>query len=534
MGIHLNQADVFPVPGNTANSVYGCVVVSNVKVLDIGRNQYLQSVNGLVYIPERSCLFPSVTEAELRKLTSDKKLVFHPDFGLVELGQKILWEVYIEAPLLIPHRVDSPVPGIRIPGSIKSFQVSCPPPEEVIKSLENESFPQKENEEIKPLNLFEKAKLEAYKLLFSKEKPEGKGGAVQKPILSGLAAFSKSIFGKDESWTENLKEDFEELEFRNQNQVDRLLDFLKNNPEEALKYAIPLDERGVTRGESTPAGMGWAKRWLDFSLTAGSSVSGGSGNVYIGDKFYQLQAQYQQTALDLIKKKEYEKAAFIYLKLLKNYLKAAETLEEGNLYAEAAAIYIKHCLNKGKAAACYEKGRMYAEAIEIYKELNENEKVGDLYLELQNRVEAMHYFEKVVDAYSQKHQYVKAALLSKNKMQNIEAAQTLLLQGWRSDRDSFNCLNNYFNNIKDIKTLKTEISNIYSTEVQVKDQELFLQVIKHEYNKQNELTNFILDIAYKIISERLSVNPQIVSELPSFNKKDRELVRDTIRFSAGS
>ncbi|OFY83691.1 MAG: hypothetical protein A3F72_12820 [Bacteroidetes bacterium RIFCSPLOWO2_12_FULL_35_15] len=306
------------------------------------------------------------------------------------------------------------------------------------------------------------------------------------------------------------------------------MDMFKNNPEEALKYAIPLDDIGSTRG-GNKSQLDLLKRWFDFSLLGNNSRSS-SGSINLGDHYYELQKQYNATAQELIKQKDYHKAAFIYMKLLKNNLMAAQTLESGNHFQEAATIYLKHAGNKNKAAECYEKGNMTNEAIEIYKELNENEKVGDLYLTIRKRKEADLYFEKVVTNYKSKNQYVKASLIYKNKMNNEQGGQSLLLEGWRSFKDPSNCLNNYFSNIRDIKILKREIETIYANDLNRQNSETFLQVIRHEYNKNNELSDSIREMAYEIVAAQIPKNPSIVSELKEFNLKDKELMKDTIRF----
>jgi hypothetical protein len=65
---------------------------------------------------------------------------------------------------------------------------------------------------------------------------------------------------------------------------------------------------------------------------------------------------------------------------LKNAHSAGNALETGEHYQEAASVYLKYANNKNKAAECFEKGSMTMDAIGLYKELNQDEKVGDLYI----------------------------------------------------------------------------------------------------------------------------------------------------------
>ena len=87
---------------------------------------------------------------------------------------------------------------------------------------------------------------------------------------------------------------------------------------------------------------------------------------------------------------------------------------------------------------------MITDAIGLYKELNEYEKVGDLYMLQQKKETAFEYYQIVADDYIAHDKYVKASLLYKNKMENTESAQEFLLKGWRHQKDAFNCINNYF------------------------------------------------------------------------------------------
>jgi tetratricopeptide (TPR) repeat protein len=218
------------------------------------------------------------------------------------------------------------------------------------------------------------------------------------------------------------------------------------------------------------------------------------------------------------------------MKLLKNPFQAAKTLENGGLYQDAASIYLKYVKDKNKAAICYEKGNMTVDAIELYKELNQNEKVGDLYISINRQKEGFVYYQKVVDEYQSNYQYVKASLLYKNKMFDVESGQALLLDGWRNQRDAFNCLNNYLNNIHQDTTRWQELVSVYNQDVSPQNHELFLNVLKYEYERDGEFTAGIRDMAYEVITKELKTNPSIVSELSTYNKKDKQLIKDTMRY----
>ncbi len=117
-------------------------------------------------------------------------------------------------------------------------------------------------------------------------------------------------------------------------------------------------------------------------------------------------------------------------------------------------------------------------------------------------------------------------------MKNPEGSQSLLLEGWRKKNDSFNCINNYFSNIEDLKILKGAINEIYDNEVNDTNREVFLQAIRYEYQKNNELSEDLKEIAYELIAEEAKTNATVVLELKRFNNKDSKLLKDAMRYKA--
>ncbi len=534
MQLSLESTELYSVPGLVANSIWGCLILpsSNVQKDLIGKNEYCQRVSHHLLIPEQTMLEPAMTSIEIDNLLRDNLHIIHPEFGLVELPEKLQAETLLIQPLESLMQVIRPEPTTFVPMQVKSFQVRSVAPEDVLKNLEEHVFPKEEKMEQKPLNLLEKGKLAMYQALFKKTKDEqgvpGKGSE-KTGFAEGLDKIFSKVFGAENKWMKKVEQDFEDLEKRNQKQVERLLDMLKKNPEEALKYAIPIDPNGSSRGGSSGP-LDLSKRWFDFSLFGGSGSGQGAGSVDIGDYYQALQNQYYQTAQELVAQGEYHKAAFIYMKLLKNYYAAAETLEKGGFYQDAATIYLKYGEHKLKAAQCYEKGHMITEAIEIYKELEDFEKVGDLYKSIQKRKEANIFFDKVASAYTDKSQYIKASLIYRQKIEDEQAAQRLLLEGWRSGKDAGNCLNSYFHHIPDEKDLWKSISELYDVDVDNENSEAFLKAIQHVFSDRPEISDKVKDLAYEIVAARIKVNPSIVGELKSFNPSDKELVKDTMRY----
>jgi len=531
---------LYPLPGITPNSVWGCLVLpgSNKKIEDTGKNIGCQLVGNILYIPEYSVLFPAVSDTELKGLLRNVPHILHPEFGLFELEEKLQMADVIKLPEQSQVNVRKPRKGVFVPKKILSFQVAPIPEEEMLNELREIIGDQRKEFEEEPLSPLENIKLKIYEKLF---KGKNNDGTLDLENSAGYRFFDKLsgfISSGKSNLIQNIREEYKKLQERSQSQLDKLMNMLDDDPDEALKYAIPLDEKGSNRGDMIGE-FSLTKKNYDFSSFRSlinrdknkNKSQGPGGSILMADDSYKkLRSRYYNTAERLIAKGEYLKASFVYVKLLQDFQAAASMFEKATMYQEAATIYIELLENKRKAAECYEKGNMLSQAIEIYEELEMNEKVGDLYVQLNNKQKADFFYEKVVTGYIKSHQYVKASLICRNKIGDVSKGQHYLLEGWRKNMDSFNCLNNYFSNIQDEIILGKEINRIYKQEVSELNSEVFLKVIKHEFFKTQNNQIAIKDIAYEIISGILPKNPYIVNELIDFNKKDKHLPKDTLKY----
>lgn len=532
MKLDFAKLQVYPLPNIQANSIWGCLLLlSQVQKIDkIAPHEYCQLAGNYLFIPENARISPYVKESEIQTLLNNTYHILHPEFGFVELTQTVNWIDLLENPLKLNVMIHEVQDSLFIPQSVSSFRLQADDNEDMMQNLENQFRPDGSSQGLqdKPLSFFEKGKLLLYNQLFQDDK-EGKDSKEAGSFLNWLGG----VLGGGEDWVKGVANDYEDLEKRNQKKFDKFLDLLHKNPEEAMKYAIPLDKKGVGRGGiDMDIGSDWDffKRW-DIFLLFGQTYnsSSGGGTVGLGEQFYKLQEEYRKTAQRLIKEGKYREAAFMYLKLLKDYRQAATTLEEGRFYQEAARVYLKYLQDKLNAARCYEKGFYTEKAIDLYKELKMHEKVGDLYMLLGKPKEAYTHYEILVNEYKIRKQFIKASLVYKNKMNDLEKAQALLLEGWVNNYDSFNCLNNYFNNIAEEKDLAEEIQSIYET---LRDTQklVFLDVMKHEFKKKENLQNLIREIAYEIISSKIKEKPHVASKLLDFNSQNQGLPKDIARY----
>jgi tetratricopeptide (TPR) repeat protein len=529
--INLEQVNCYIVPDVLPNSIWGCFVETNIEkntLVTLNNIEFCQCLNNCLFIPEYANISPLLSIKEIEKLIANCKYIMHPTFGFVALDAKIDWALFIKLQTPTLFEIKKPADSIFIPKHIKKIEVKSLPPDEILKAMEENVFPAKEKFDDKPLSVGEKIKLGLLKALL---KPTSLGKDKDENATSKEPNFFDKLFAKlaGNKLIEKLENNLEELEKRNSSEMEKLMKLFKENPEEALKYAIPIDNEGTTRGGNN-ASFSMSKRWSSFSLFGNRSLgSGGGGSIFADDSFIKLQQQYNQSATEFVKQKNYERAAFIYLKLLKNNYMAAKTFEDGMLYPEAAAVYMKYVNDKNKAAECYEKGEMTTSAIDLYTELNKNEKVGDLYMKINNKQEAFSHYNKVVEKNKEEGKYVTAALLLRNKMDNKTDAQDLLLEGWRESKDSFNCINNYFQNIDDTKLLGQAIENVYANDTNKDNKAVLLKALKHEHKKDGAIAIRTKEIAYEIVADLANKQPDIVSELKNFND-DKLLVKDITRF----
>ncbi|KFE99982.1 hypothetical protein IX39_04885 [Chryseobacterium formosense] len=260
---------------------------------------------------------------------------------------------------------------------------------------------------------------------------------------------------------------------------------------------------------------------------------GRGGSSYVETSLFdRIRNKYEDLAQKYLDEKDYKKAAKVYMNLLRDNYRGAKTLEEGGFYNEAAVIYLKKLKNKSEAANCYEKAKQYRKAIDLYKELEQKEKVGDLYRQINDIKNANTYYQMVVDDYVNNNQMVKGSLIYRKKMEMPDEAQKILLKGWEEDRDAFNCLNNYFANIFEIKKLDQQIQELYKKTPSDK-KITYLEAIKYEFKKDPKLQNTTRNIAYEIIAEKVATRSEIVNELKHFNPDDEVILKDISRYKTG-
>jgi tetratricopeptide (TPR) repeat protein len=536
LGYKLKELRFYALPGTTPNSLWGCLLVLPEAIDPENVNPYpaAQWIEGKIFIPEFSRLQPQLSAKELSTLLGSSQYLLHPELGFVKLEAPVNWAELLNLPKEHKAASQKPADSIRPPSDIKSFEVEALEPDDIVQMLQDAVGTPDGEMPDGPLNAVEKMRLQLYKSLFKEANDEGAVDGTNKTgLMRGLESLGRFFSGDKGSWAENWKEDFERLQERNKNALDRLLKMLKENPEEALKYAPTMDNNASGRGGMSDAEWELSKIWGDLSIFGESNRGGSGAGIGLADNaFFRLQEQYRKTAEELRQKGAYKKAAFVYMKLLKNYWKAAEVLEEGHYYKEAAAIYLKYLKDKKKAAEAYVKANMISKAIELYLELGLHEKAGDLYLQLNKEKEAMQQYQLVLDQYLERSQYLLASFLLERKMNQPQKAQEIRLEGWRKNYDAYNCLNNYFNAFEDADELMTEILRISEQDCFDHQIPTFTQLLKMEYGTWAALQAPIRRLAFELISKHAASYPNLVQQLQHFKPEDKKLIKDLWRFKA--
>ncbi|MCR9250016.1 MAG: hypothetical protein NXI20_06305 [bacterium] len=529
--ISLNDIICFAIPGRGVNSVWGCLVAFKGEYKPLQNNPHLviQLMDGKIYLPSRSILYPRITPEELNALfPGDYRYLVHPDVGIVPLESRLNWSDLVSLSES-DFEFKKPNNGVFIPTELKRIQVKPQSPEETLRELDQQVSSGKGIPEGKPLSMLEKVKLAVFKRLQNKKaKTE-----VNSPISPAKSNWFDRLLGKIQN---NISQQVDNLEERNKKSLDKLMELFKKDAEEALKYAIPLNEGEAFRGSSDGL-MDYFKRWTDFSLfgNSGTSNTPTSGAVTMPtDHYSTLYNQYIQTARQLEKEGDFKKAAFIYLKLLKQPQNAAKLLEQGKYFQEAASIYLQNLKDKSSAARCYENGKMTERAIDLYKEMKNFEKVGDLYKEINKPVEANEFYELVVDNYEKVHNYQRAGNIIKEKMGDLPRYQNLMKKGWINKVQENKCLDNLIQSIEEPTIINSEIEDIYLNHTNNQNIEDFIKVIVKEYQRNRGVNKYIKEISYEIISEYANQKPNLPNILQILNSKDTMLSRDITRFRNGS
>lgn len=402
-------------------------------------------VGGRLFIPVEAAFDPPVADAEWRELLppDDSLLVWYPHLGLIRFEAEQQWRASDlcrppERRVVDWGRAES---GTAFNQRLHSLQAEPPPDTTAMiqlgqddigtRSDQRNRLPRSENE---PSLLSWKTALIAPLIPFmllaawlAQRIPKSISGSnfmagVDK-LLNRIAALTPKIIQERER------------------EIQRLLDKLRDDPDEGLKYALPMsDVQG--RGVANPSNR-LTERNVDFRL---GGSGGGPGDSWEIEAALQaeLMARYRETAAREVRLGRYRRAAYIHASLLGDHQAAANVLEQGRFFYEAAAIYRDKLKRPVDAARCFERGGLMQDAIEIYADLKQHVKVGELYERLERTDEARVAFQLAVGERLQHNDRLGAADLLQQRLKDDDAAMQVLEEGWPSGAQATLCLERFF------------------------------------------------------------------------------------------
>lgn len=519
----------YPIPGLTANSVVGALIVSTARIVDLPEAHLgITRLGDNFYLPCTTSLWPKMNNTLLKEYFKTPHF-FHPIYGLIELQELSNWSAYLNL-----HTVDSsvqkPKDSFNRPEKLGRYYIREVDPNDAITSLIKESVPESKRLESTPLSNWEKVKLRLLRATLGGKKRREKTDTTPVQSTEGQTTNTAPIQAKKASWwkrkKEALREELESLEDRNKNEIDKLIKMLNEDPDEALKYALPIDRSSESRGPDV--GFTMTKRWSNGrSLVSGSSL-GGSVNLK-EQKTQELRDKYNRMAQKYIDDGKFEKASFVYMELLNDPYRAANTLKQGERYEAAAAIFLKKCNNKSQAAYCYEVGHFYSKAIDLYAEMEQFHRVGTLERKIGNEDKAIQAFKTNHDQLIASGSYLQAGKVAEEDIYDIDLARDNFKTGWQKSQDRRVCLDAYFDTYEDEKLRLKQIDIYHQQEHYGQAAHHFIDVLKIHYTKAVENKEEIERMTYETIAKVSKNDPSITSHLKTFNKGDL-VKKDIMRY----
>ena len=495
-----------------------------------------------IYVPDRSVLTPATTGEELKKICLWELQVFHRTIGLIGFETKDQLNLVDFIDIGFPADTDWSFahPGIPAKPAFSQIYILQPSAESIMNDF-------KKDIDFKPLSNLPKDQTKKtgwlYKIwglvkwifflvilfiarLLSKLLPTSAN--TSSPSSSNKS--KPGLFNKLEQW---INRNLDELEKKRDSELKRLLKLFDENTDEALQYAIPLDSPYMNRGKA-PQSETLSRRPFNFNL--GNLGGGGAADIWdVGYHYNDLRTKYINAAQKEIERKNFKKAAYIYAHLLGDYYAAANALEKGEYFREAAALYKDHLKNISAAAQCLERGGLFLEAIELYKQLEQYEKIGDLYDTISRKTDAASYYEQTIGIKLQSSDYLDAGRVMKDKLKDTDRGRETFLNGWKNEKQAENCLKNYFDLARETgnDSIEQEVKKVYTNHTPNKKKKKFLEVLKHVYNRKADIKALASyqEIAYEITSEQADEgNPYALNDLAHFFPDDELISSDCSRY----
>lgn len=535
-GIPLSDLEVYAVPQSKSDlRVAGLLLIQRqgnfLAQLDL--QEPYRCLGQALLVPQYASIQPQVAEEEWKNLLIYDWHFFHPGIGMVGFNHsdRVNLADLLTYPAPLEQDWSLAKAGAPNAPSLRQISVLQPKMEELFALVQGVG-----DKDLKDL---------------AKDKPSP---ADEKDLRTNLLESMERLLsqrpnlreGETQGWLGKMLDRLEmqiskmlaDLQKQRESEIDRLLKLYQDDPEEALRYSIPLDSPYEGRGIAPPSGYLGRNNNPDFKL--GGLNTGGPRDNWNLDAQRQiaLRQQYLRLANQKIAEGDYRKAAYIHAHLLGDFYTAANVLEQGKHFYEAAMLYRDHLKDRQRAAQCFEKGSLYTEAIELYLELGQKEKAGDLYVHIDQWEKAEKLYQNCANEALKTSNYLEAARIYEIKLKDQNLAKSSLLKGWNGKSNPTTCLNRYFIFFHQASHAEfdAEVQNIYQTQCKPSQRNAFMEVLKEiGKNKQrrNELPR-TREIVYQIVSDELKHdNLRHIGILETFTPRDRLLSGDVSRYEVG-
>jgi len=422
----------------------GCLVRtgSPVAVPETRRAIPCEELPGGLVLPRPARLKLPVTRKDIDALAGGGHVFWHPMEGWVRFADEdaVPLEDLLEPPAVRPEPWNRAHPGLPPPPRLLAVQVrQTEEPDFLLEEgrddigSESDAGPPGAGGDSADGNWLRRA-----------------GQGIRRRFFEGVRGFTGRfpIHDGPRTWVNDLEDwasrNLERPGRPPQRDFGQLLDLLRTDPDEGLKYALPLGDHGAKgRGAAPDAGEGGglARRNVDFDL---GNLLGGGGRVgkwsLPSEDYAALHRAYRDSANRELNLGRYRRAAYILAHLLGDFAAAANALQQGHHHRDAAVLYRRKLNDPGRAAACYADGGLFEEAIQLYEELGNHEELGRLYGELGREDAAREAWERAVQARNDRSEFLRAGVLVERELGDLERARELFQAGWPQSADAAACL----------------------------------------------------------------------------------------------
>jgi tetratricopeptide (TPR) repeat protein len=400
-------------------------------------------VGDRLYLPVEAAIEPAAEDHEIATLLPQGDLLaWHPQHGLFGFDSDGLLRIsdLLSPPRESDTRWDRAQPGPALARNLVSLTAEAlPDAQDVIEAGQDDIGTESDTiDELPP------------------EPGEPQTGAVKQAFEDFRKAVAKKVedltskapqTANKKTWIDGLNEwaggvlNNSVLQKRRES-LERLLRMLDNDPEAGLRKALPLGGDESHRGRSRP-GSELGERDIDFRMPGQ-----GSGPADYWDIPWEIQHQlltkYRELANREIQLGRHRRAAYIFSNLLGDDHAAARTLEEGGHFLEAAALHRDRLKQPLEAARCLERGGVLHQAIEIYEQHAWFEDAAKLHEKLDQRDAARDCWSKSVKQARANRNYLHAAKLTREKLDEPDQALVILRSGWDQSIQPQDCLREWF------------------------------------------------------------------------------------------